>query len=42
VIYEAHVRGLTKLHPEVPDRPPRHYSGMAHPAVVRHLRDARG
>ncbi|HWL89290.1 MAG TPA: glycogen debranching protein GlgX, partial [Polyangiaceae bacterium] len=39
MIYEAHVRGLTKLHPEVPDRLRGTYGGMAHPAVVRHLRE---
>jgi glycogen operon protein len=37
VVYEAHVRGLTKLHPEVPEDLRGTYAGLAHPAVVRHL-----
>ncbi len=37
VIYEAHVRGLTKLHPEVPPHLQGTYAGLAHPAVIRHL-----
>ena len=39
VFYEAHVRGLTKLHPEVPEHLRGTYAGMAHPAVVRHLKE---
>jgi isoamylase len=39
VIYEAHVRGLTKLHPEVPQAQQGTYAGLAHPAVIEHLRD---
>jgi isoamylase len=38
VIYEAHVRGLTKLHPEVPERFRGTFAGMAWPAVVEHLK----
>jgi isoamylase len=37
VIYEAHVRGLTKLHPAVPPEQRGTYAGLAHPAVVAHL-----
>ncbi|MGY3566790.1 glycogen debranching protein GlgX [Sinomonas sp. RB5] len=37
VIYEAHVKGLTQLHPEVPEALRGTYAGAAHPAVVRHL-----
>ncbi|UPK73816.1 glycogen debranching protein GlgX [Nocardioidaceae bacterium SCSIO 66511] len=37
VLYEAHVRGLTKLHPEVPVRLQGTYAGVAHPAVLDHL-----
>jgi isoamylase len=37
VIYEAHVRGLTKLHPEIPPHTQGTYAGLAHPAVIRHL-----
>ncbi|PJI84745.1 glycogen debranching protein GlgX [Luteimicrobium subarcticum] len=37
VLYEAHVRGLTMLHPGVPDELRGTYRGLAHPAVVEHL-----
>jgi isoamylase len=37
VIYEAHVRGLTKLHPAVPEEQRGTYAGLAHPAVIEHL-----
>ena len=38
VVYEAHVKGLTRLHPEVPEEIRGTYAGIAHPAVVDHLR----
>ena len=38
VVYEAHVRGLTRLHPDVPEELRGTYAGLAHPAVVDHLR----
>ncbi|MCX3060806.1 glycogen debranching protein GlgX [Streptomyces beihaiensis] len=37
VIYEAHVRGLTRTHPDVPPRLRGTYAGLAHPAVLDHL-----
>ncbi|MGW7549568.1 glycogen debranching protein GlgX [Streptomyces sp. NPDC054770] len=37
VIYEAHVRGLTLTHPEVPERLRGSYAGLAHPAILDHL-----
>jgi glycogen operon protein len=37
VIYEAHVRGLTMRHPDVPPELRGTYAGLAHPAVVEHL-----
>jgi glycogen operon protein len=37
VIYEAHVRGLTRLHPAVPDEQRGSYAGLTHPAVLQHL-----
>nr|WBO75928.1 glycogen debranching protein GlgX [Streptomyces sp. SBE_14.2] len=37
VIYEAHVRGLTRTHPDVPAELRGTYAGLAHPAVVEHL-----
>jgi glycogen operon protein len=39
IIYEAHVRGLTKLHPEVPEELRGTYAGLAHPAIIGHLRN---
>jgi isoamylase len=39
VIYEAHVRGLTKLHPAVPEELRGTYLGVAHPAVIAHLHE---
>jgi glycogen operon protein len=38
VIYELHVRGYTKQHPEVPPARRGSYLGLAHPAVVEYLR----
>ncbi len=37
-IYEAHVRGLTQLHPDVPEELRGTYAGIAHPAVIEHLK----
>ena len=38
VVYEAHVRNLTMLHPEVPDHLRGTYAGLCHPAVIAHLK----
>ncbi|MBI5164966.1 MAG: glycogen debranching protein GlgX [Magnetospirillum sp.] len=38
VIYEAHVRGLSMLHPEVPPAYRGTFAGLAWPAVVDHLK----
>ena len=38
VIYETHVKGLTQLHPEVPESMRGTYAGMAHPTVIEHLK----
>jgi isoamylase len=38
VIYEAHVRGLTVSHPEIPDALRGTYAGLAHPVMIEHLR----
>jgi isoamylase len=38
VIYEAHVKGLTKLHPEVPEQIRGSYAAIGHPAIVAHLK----
>ena len=38
VVYEAHVRGLTARHPDVPPELRGTYAGVAHPATIDHLR----
>ncbi|GAB3676256.1 glycogen debranching protein GlgX [Angustibacter aerolatus] len=37
VIYEAHVKGLTERHPDVPEEIRGTYAGIAHPAIIEHL-----
>ncbi|HEX2131149.1 MAG TPA: glycogen debranching protein GlgX, partial [Actinophytocola sp.] len=37
VIYELHVRGFTKLHPDVPPHQRGTYLGLTHPSVVDYL-----
>ncbi|WP_372593747.1 glycogen debranching protein GlgX [Actinotalea sp.] len=37
VIYEAHVKGLTELHPAIPPALRGTYAGLAHPAIIEHL-----
>lgn len=37
VIYEAHVKGLTAAHPEIPPHLRGRYAGIAHPALIDHL-----
>jgi isoamylase len=39
IIYEAHVKGLSRRHPEVPERMRGTYSGLACEPMVRHLLD---
>jgi glycogen debranching enzyme GlgX len=39
VIYELHVNGFTRRHPDVPEELRGTYAGLAHPAVVEYLRD---
>lgn len=38
VIYEAHVKGLTMLHPEVPEALRGTYLGVCHASVIHHLK----
>ncbi|AXK45380.1 glycogen debranching protein GlgX [Brachybacterium saurashtrense] len=38
VLYELHVKGFTQLHPAVPPEQRGTYAGLAHPAVLDHLR----
>ncbi|MFI9357535.1 glycogen debranching protein GlgX [Streptomyces lydicus] len=37
VLYEAHVKGLTMRHPELPEELRGTYAGLAHPAIIDHL-----
>lgn len=37
VIYEMHVKGFTKQHPEIPEALRGTYAGLAHPAAIAHL-----
>lgn len=38
VIYEAHVKGLTKRHPDIPEDIRGSYAALGHPAVVNYLK----
>jgi isoamylase len=38
VIYEAHVVGLTKRHPDIPEHLRGTYAALGHPVVIEHLR----
>ncbi|MBD1849221.1 glycogen debranching protein GlgX [Leptolyngbya sp. FACHB-711] len=37
IVYEVHVRGFTKLHPEIPPELRGSYAGLGHPAAISHL-----
>ena len=39
VIYEVHVKGFTKRHPQIPENARGTYAGLAHPAAIKHLRN---
>ena len=38
VIYEAHVKGLTQTHPDIPENVRGTYAAVAHPAIIEHLK----
>ncbi|ORA23590.1 glycogen debranching protein GlgX [Mycobacterium aquaticum] len=38
VIYEAHVKGLTETHPDIPEQIRGTYSAVAHPVIIDHLK----
>lgn len=38
IIYEMHVKGFTKLHPEIPENIRGTYSGLAHPKAIEYLK----
>jgi isoamylase len=42
VVYELHVKGFTKQHPDVPERLRGTYAGLASPAAIEHLRKLGG
>ena len=39
IIYEAHVKGFTRLHPDIPENIRGTYSGIAHPVSIKYLTD---
>ncbi len=39
VIYEAHVKGMTIAHPDVPESLRGTYAGLAHPVIIDHLQN---
>ncbi|MDX6231544.1 MAG: isoamylase, partial [Nocardioidaceae bacterium] len=39
VIYEAHVKGLTIAHPDIPEELRGTYTGLAHPVMIEHLKN---
>src|SRR3954469_15514280 len=39
VVYELHVKGFTKQHPDVPEKLRGTYAGLASSAAIRHLRE---
>ena len=38
VIYEAHVKGMTRTHPGIPQELRGTYAGLAHPVIIDHLK----
>lgn len=39
IIYEAHVKGLTNLHPDIPENIRGTYAGIAHPVTINYLKE---
>src|SRR5690606_32646185 len=39
VIYEVHVKGFTKTHPDIPEELRGTYAGLTHPVAIQHLKD---
>lgn len=39
IIYEAHIKGFTRLHPDVAEKQRGTYAGMADPQILTYLRD---
>lgn len=38
IIYETHVKGFTKLHPDIPENLRGTYAGLAHPVTIQYLK----
>jgi isoamylase len=38
ILYEAHVKGISQLHPEVPEEHRGKFLGVCHPAIIQHLK----
>ncbi|WP_297826653.1 glycogen debranching protein GlgX, partial [Mycobacterium sp.] len=38
LIYEAHVKGLTQTHPDIPEQLRGTYAAVAHPVIIEHLK----
>jgi isoamylase len=38
IIYETHVKGFTKLHPDIPENLRGTYAGLAHPVAIAYLK----
>ena len=39
IIYEAHVKGMTKLHPDIPEEIRGTYAALGHPVTIQYLKD---
>jgi isoamylase len=39
IIYETHVKGFTKLHPDIPEEIRGSYAALAHPITIQYLKD---
>jgi glycogen operon protein len=39
IIYETHVKGFTKLHPDIPEEIRGTYAALAHPVTIKYLKD---
>jgi glycogen operon protein len=39
IIYEAHVKGFTQTHPDIPEELRGTYAGLAHPVIIEYLKN---
>lgn len=39
IIYETHVKGFTKQHPDIPEKIKGTYAALAHPVTIKYLKD---